>query len=136
MTRLMLTTLIAAGSLLAPQVAAGPARAQEAPVAPQDAPEVTPEASPEVTEDLLAAFVTAAVEVALVAETYGARIEAAEDADRGALAEAAQAEMRRAVEDTEGISVEQYVAIAEAAQRDEALNQRILDEYRAQADEG
>lgn len=132
MTRLMLTTLIAAGSLLAPQMAAGPARAQEAPLAPQDPPEVTPE----VTDDLLTAFVTAAVEVAVVAETYGARIEAAEDADRSALTEEAQAEMRRAVEETEGISVEQYVAIAEAAQRDEALNLRILDEYRAQVDEG
>jgi hypothetical protein len=39
------------------------------------------------------------------------------------------------VENTEGISVEQYVAIAEAAQRDDALNLRILDEYRSQADD-
>lgn len=124
MTRLMLATVIAAGSLLAPHFA----RAQETPVAPQ--------AAPEVTDALLAAFVTAAVEVAAVSETYGARIEAADEADRDALAGEAQAEMLRAVEETEGISVEQYVAIAEAARRDEALNQRILKEYRAQVDEG
>ena len=129
MTRLMLAAVIAAGSPLAPQVA----QAQEA---PQAVPEATPEVTPEVTDELLAAFVTAAVEVALVAETYGARIETADAADRDALAAEAQAEMRRVVEETEGISVDQYVAIAEAAQRDDALNLRILDEYRAQVDEG
>ena len=129
MTRLMLATAIAAGATLAPHTAPM-ALAQEAPVAP-----MAPQAAPEVTEELLTAFVTAAVEVAAVAETYGARIEAADEAERDALAQEAQVEMLEAVENTEGISVEQYVAIAEAAQRDDALNLRILDEYRSQADE-
>lgn len=129
MTRLMLATAIAAGATLA-ALPASKTLAQEAPVAP-----MVPQAAPEVTDELLTAFVTAAVEVAVVAETYGARIETADEADRDALAQEAQVEMIEAVENTEGISVEQYVAIAEAAQRDDALNLRILDEYRAQADD-
>jgi hypothetical protein len=129
MTRLILLTAIAAGTALGPQFAQV-APAQEAPQSP-----VAAQAAPEVTDDLLTAFVTAAVEVAVVAETYGARIEGADEADRDALAQEAQVEMLWAVENTEGISVEQYVAIAEAAQRDDALNLRILDEYRSQADD-
>lgn len=129
MTRLILVTALTAGTALCPQFA-HTALAQEAPQAP-----VAPQATPEVTDDLLTAFVTAAVEVAAVAETYGARIEAADEADRDALAQEAQVEMLRVVESTEGISVEQYVAIAEAAQRDDALNLRVLDEYRSQADD-
>lgn len=129
MTRLILVTAIAAGTTFAPLLA-GMALAQEAPEAPS-----APQAAPEVTDELLTAFVTAAVEVSVVAETYGARIEAADEADRDALAQEAQVQMLRVVENTEGISVEQYVAIAEAAQQDDALNLRILDEYRSQADE-
>lgn len=129
MTRLILATAIAAGTTLAPQ-SAHVAQAQEAPAAP-----MAPQRAPEVTNELLTAFVTAAVEVAAVAETYDARIEAADEAERDALAQEAQVEMLEAVENTEGISVEQYVAIAEAARRDDALNLQILDEHRSQADE-
>ncbi|MEE4119302.1 MAG: DUF4168 domain-containing protein [Paracoccaceae bacterium] len=81
-----------------------------------------------VPDTLLDSFVTAALSVSSVAEDYQGRMQAAEnDAARQDLAAEARQEMISAVEGTDGITVEEYVTIAEAAQTDEALNQRVMD---------
>lgn len=81
-----------------------------------------------VPDALLDSFVTAALTVSSVAEDYQGRMQAAEtDTARQELATEARQEMMSAVEGTDGITVEEYVTIAEAAQTDEALNQRVMD---------
>jgi hypothetical protein len=78
------------------------------------------------TEEKLESFVDAAIEVQTLTESYTPRVQAAEtDAEQQAIAEEANAEIRGAIEDAEGITIEEYVAIGEAAQADPALAQRI-----------
>jgi hypothetical protein len=78
------------------------------------------------TDDKLESFLDAAIEVQELTQSYTPRVQAAEsEAEQQALVEEANAEIRGAVEDVEGITVEEYVAIGEAAQADPALAQRI-----------
>ena len=86
-----------------------------------------PRASAEDYSDAtLEAFVSAAIEVSRRIETWRPRIEGtADDDERQALIEAAQAELARAIEVTEGIGEDMYYAIYEAARGDEALRARI-----------
>ena len=74
----------------------------------------------------LEAFVSAAIEVSMLIETWRPRIEGTADEDeRGALIEDAQAALVRVIEETEGIDEDEYYAIYEAALEDEALRGRI-----------
>ena len=100
--------------------------AAEAPA--QAAPETMPETpSAGFSEDELTSFVNAAMEVQAVQQDYMAQIEAApEDAERQALVQEAQEEMASAVEETEGMDVQTYNEIGQAAQTNPELNERIL----------
>ena len=94
----------------------------------QAAPETMPETpSAGFSEDELTSFVNAAMEVQAVQQDYMAQIEAApEDAERQALVQEAQEEMASAVEETEGMDVQTYNEIGQAAQTNPELNERIL----------
>jgi len=99
---------------------AGAATAQET------APE--PRSESAISDDLLSAFVSAAINVSEVSASYRQQIDMAEDeATRQRLREEQTAAMVEAVEQTNGITVEEYVAIGEAAQADASLNQRITE---------
>ena len=78
------------------------------------------------TDAKLHSFASAVIAVNVVVERWKPQIQAApSDADRQQMAEKATEEMRAAVEGTEGLSVEEYQAIAEAAQGDPQLMARI-----------
>lgn len=80
------------------------------------------------TEEELRPFVEAALAVSALRQTYAVRLQAEGNEEaRQALVEQATAEMRSAVEQTEGIDLETYREIGEAASQDDALNQRILE---------
>lgn len=126
----MITTRIFAAVALAGAMTM-PALAQDS-----DAPMTTtpPAASTEVSDELVSSFVAAALNVAEVAEEYQPLIETAEDAtQRDALVEQAQVAMATAVESTEGITVEEYMAISSAAQSDPELNARLEAELASES---
>jgi hypothetical protein len=78
------------------------------------------------TDAKLQSFASAVVAVNAIVERWRPQIQAApSDADKQRMAEQANQEMRAAVEGTEGLSVEEYQAIAQAAQGDPQLMARI-----------
>jgi hypothetical protein len=78
------------------------------------------------TDAKLHSFASAVIAVNMVVERWKPQIQAApSDADRQQMAQKANEEMRAAVEGTEGLSVEEYQAIAQAAQGDAQLMARI-----------
>lgn len=77
--------------------------------------------------DKLDSFVTAALAIDEVRNSYVAQLQTIEDeAEQQALIEEANAAIVQAVEDAEGISLEEYVAIGEAASTDPEIAE-ILD---------
>ena len=127
---LLKSTVIAA--LVAAPVAPVMAQTMDEPAAPEAPAQAAPETMPETpsagfSEDELSSFVNAAMEVQAVQEDYMAKIEAApEDSERQALVQEAQEEMATAVEETEGMDVQTYNEIGQAAQTNPELNERIL----------
>ena len=124
------TTLTAAA--LAALLAAAPAFAQtEGTPAPETAP--VPEAGAEGQEmaanfddATLQAFVAAALDVRDIRMDYEGRIaEAADETAAEELATEAREEMLQAVENTDNITVEEYMAVGTAAQTDQELAQRL-----------
>ncbi|SDW90554.1 DUF4168 domain-containing protein [Roseicitreum antarcticum] len=84
-------------------------------------------ASDSVSDTQLDAFMQALNAVNEVETTYVERVEAETDAEaRDALIAEANEAMVGAVEETDGITVDDYVAIMRLAQTDEALNARIV----------
>lgn len=76
----------------------------------------------EITDELLAYFVGAAVAVGRVQEQWVPRIGAAEtEADAQKLARRVQAAMKKAIEDSPGITLDEYMGIAQAAKADPDL---------------
>ena len=76
----------------------------------------------------LKAFVSAAIEVSRRIESWRPLIEGAADEDeREALVEDAEADFARAIEETDGIEKDEYYAIYKAAREDETLRKRIDD---------
>lgn len=74
----------------------------------------------------LSSFVDAAMAVSDVRDTFIPQVQNADSEEAAqALAQEAVAEMREAVVETDGIDVETYMAIGEAAESDEGLAQRI-----------
>lgn len=74
----------------------------------------------------LEAFASAAIEVSKRIEAWRPLIESTTDEDeREDLIDDAQADLARAIEETEGIDQDEYYAIYEAAREDEALRARI-----------
>ncbi|ROU03954.1 DUF4168 domain-containing protein [Histidinibacterium lentulum] len=126
----MITTRIFAAAALAGLVSM-PALAQDSDMdmpMTGDAPMAgdAPMGTAEVTDEMVASFIAAALNVEQVALEYQPLIEAAaDDAARTALVEEAQVAMAEAVETTQGITVEEYMAISTAAQTDAALNARL-----------
>ena len=86
----------------------------------------------EYSDAMLAAFASAAIEVSQRIEAWRPLIESTADEDeREALIEDAQADFARAIEETEGIDEDEYYAIYEAAREDEALRKRINEIFSA-----
>ncbi|MDD9993798.1 MAG: DUF4168 domain-containing protein [Rhodospirillales bacterium] len=86
----------------------------------------------EYSDALLEAFASAAIEVSRRIETWRPLIESAADEDgREALIEEAQADLARAIEETEGIDEDEYYAIYEAAREDELLRNRLNEIFSA-----
>ena len=80
----------------------------------------------------LKAFVSAAIEVSRRIESWRPLIEGAADEDeREALVEDAEADFARAIEETDGIEKDEYYAIYKAAREDETLRKRIDDIFSA-----
>ena len=86
------------------------------------------------TDAKLHSFASAVIAVNAVVERWRPQIQAApSDADKQQMAEKANQEMRAAVEGTEGLSVEEYQAIAQAAQGDPQLMARIDEVFKEMA---
>ena len=113
--RTRLATILSATAL----ALATPLAAQQTPP-PQIAAE-------DVTEVQIVAFVDAILAVEQVRNDYGPQIEGAEDetAQQALVQEATEAAIA-AVDEVENIDAESYVAIANAASDDSALNKRIM----------
>ena len=102
-----------------------------APVAAQQTqvPEI---AADSVTDAQVDAFVKAAIAVEEVRGIYEPQIESAEDdAARKDLMDKANTEAMQAVVDVQGVTPAEYLAIGRAAREDDALNSRIMVEYRS-----
>ena len=83
-------------------------------------------AGEEYSDTKLQSFADAVLAVNAVVEQWRPQIQAApSEADKQQMAEQANQEMRAAVEGTEGMTVEEYQAIAQAAQADPQLMARI-----------
>lgn len=101
---------LTAAALAATPLATLPALAQEA------------EAPADFTSSELDAFVVAYRDVVAIEQDYGTRVQqAADDAERQALVEEAQAEMTQVVQDAPDIEVERYIEILQTAQTDTEL---------------
>jgi hypothetical protein len=86
------------------------------------------------TDAKLHSFASAVVAVNAVVERWRPQIQAApSDADKQRMAEQANKEMRAAVEGTEGLSVDEYQAIAQAAQGDPQLMARLDKVFKERA---
>lgn len=107
-----------AASLALGAVMAGPVAAQTE----QSAPAETPDFS----QEKLQAFASAAVLVTEIYEEYRGQIEnAADEGEQQSLAQEANESMRSAVEDAPDITMDEYVAIGEAAAQDQELAEQI-----------
>jgi hypothetical protein len=84
----------------------------------------------EVSDAKLESFVVAAVAVNKLMEEWSPRIqEAQNENEANTLRQQAQSEFVEAVEQTEGITLDEYQMIGQAAQQDPALNARIQKIY-------
>lgn len=93
-------------------------------VVAQEADSTAP--APSYDDATLESFVTAAMEVSAVRADYTQQLQAAaSEEDAQALVEDANAAMLAAVDEVDGMDVDTYVAIGEAAQQDEQLAARI-----------
>lgn len=84
----------------------------------------------EVSDAKLESFVLAALAVNKLMEEWSPRIQGAQNEDEAnTLRQQAQSEFVEAVEQTEGITLDEYQMIGQAAQQDPALNARIQKIY-------
>lgn len=120
-TNRSLKTLILSASVAALSLGAvAPVAAQTATQAPEAQQQI------ELTEPKLEAFVTALLGVEEVRKTYTPQIEAATDEDAQAeLVTQANSEIIAKIEEVPDLTVEEYVSIAQVAQQDQALGERI-----------
>ena len=129
----------ATAAAIAALMAVSPALAQDARDDTTTGQEKTMQEQMVLTEEKLDSFVDAALDVQGVTESFAPRAEAAEnDEQRQALAEEANAAIRGAIEETPGITIEEYVAIGQAAQQNPELAQRItlMAQEKAAAEDG
>ena len=91
-------------------------------------------AAEEYSEAKLQSFASAVLAVNAIVEQWRPQIQAApSEADKQQMAAQANQEMRAAVEGTEGMTVEEYQAIAQAAQADPQLMARLDQVFRDMA---
>jgi len=101
----------------------------------QDAGTMAP--APSYDDATLERFVTAAMEVSAVREDYTARLQtAASEEDAQELVDEANTAMLDAVEGVDGMDVDTYVEIGEAAQQDAELAARISELVEQRNSEG
>ena len=87
-------------------------------------------AQSEFSDSKLEAFVSAAVAVTELSEQWKLRISEADDKDKAdELRDQANQELLAAVEGTEGITVEEYKQISQAARDDPALTAKIREVF-------
>ncbi|WP_375554710.1 DUF4168 domain-containing protein [Roseovarius mucosus] len=87
----------------------------------------------EYSGDQLDAFTSALIEVASVRDKYTPLLQSAETEDQQtAIIKEANAEITDVIETTDGITMDSYLEIAQAASQDQALNQRIIKRVQAQ----
>ena len=123
LTRISLASLATFALLISP-AALSPALAQQQPEA-QTVPAPTPGAT-QFDETKLRSFAVAYLEVSKVAQQYQPQLQAATDPqEQQRLQTEATNSMVQAVEGADGITVEEYNAIASNAQSDPALAQQI-----------
>jgi hypothetical protein len=122
-TNRSLKALILSASIAALSLGAvGPVVAQTA----EPAPEVQTAPQVEMTDAKLEAFVTALLGVEEVRQDYTPQIEAAtSEAAQTALVNEANAEIIERIEAVPDLTVDEYVTIAQVAQQDQALGERI-----------
>ena len=73
-------------------------------------------------------FTDTLLEVAEVREKYTPELQGAENQEEeAAIVEEANQEIMQVIEDTDGMSVDRYTEIAQAANENEELNQRIIE---------
>jgi hypothetical protein len=114
-------TLTAAGLALALALSGGAA----IPALAQDAPAPASEAT-SYSDDKLQSFVGAAIAVSDIQREAVASLENVEDeAQQQTLVEEANAKMEQAIESTDGITLDEYVEVATAAEQDPALRERL-----------
>lgn len=113
-------TLVAAG-LAAMPVATVQAQAPAAPPATKS----SPTAPSNITDNKLDATAAAVKKVSVIRQTYEEKVAQAPAADKGRLVEEATNAMTKAVTD-QGLSVDEYVAIIEVAQNDQAVRDKLL----------
>lgn len=90
------------------------------------------QAQAELSAQKVEAFALAAFEVAQIQQKYRPEYQAAQtDAEKRALVEKVNEEMRLAVKATDGISVEEYIAIGRTASQDEDLSKKITARIQA-----
>lgn len=110
--------IVAAAGLVPAAVAADEAYSSEAPLMLAQADQID--------DATIEAFATAQARIAELRALYTAQYEAAEtDEQRLQISEEATAEMMAAVEATPGITLDEYNAVVEAANKDPALVERI-----------
>jgi len=81
-------------------------------------------------------FAEALLQVADVRQKYTAMMQSAETEDQqAAIVEEANTEITRVIEETDGITLDRYTEIAQAADQDQGLNQRIVKRIQSMNDE-
>ena len=124
-----LTGTLLKSSVIAALIAAplAPAFAQSAdPSTEAPAPQAEVPAA-DFSEEQLTSFVDAAMEVQTLQQDYSQRIAAEENPEeKQALVSEAQTEMATAVDETEGMDINTYNAIGNAARQNPELNDRIM----------
>ena len=93
---------------------------------------VAAQATESYTAEELDAFTVALIGVAGVREKYTPVLQSAESEDQqAAVVEEANAEIIDVIEQTEGMTMDRYLEIAQAASEDQTLNQRITKRVQA-----
>lgn len=107
-----------------------------APVIPLTAQTAAAQSSEIYSSEELDMFTDALLEVAKVRETYTSRLQGAEDQEEEAsIVEEANAEILQVIEETDGITLDRYTEIAQAANEDQELNQRIIERVQSMSDD-
>lgn len=94
------------------------------------------EAQESYSDAQLDAFASAALAVSALREEFSGQLDSAEGEDeRQQVIEAANQRIMETIEAAEGVTVDSYISIAEAAGEDDELNARIMDRIEAQQSE-